>query len=61
MSTTKKNNGNDRDSNRMSYKILGFFYFSKSCVYIRNHPIFFLQVGHETTDACIGKKYFFNK
>ena len=29
-----------------------------SCICIRNRPRFFVQVGHETTDACIGKKHF---
>ena len=27
----------------------------------RNRPRLFMQVGHETTDACIGKKHFFTK
>ena len=27
----------------------------------RNRPRFFAQVGHQTTDVCIGKKHFFTK
>ena len=29
--------------------------------YIRDRPRFFDQVGHQTTDASIGNKHFFNK
>ena len=28
-------------------------------MWIKNRPRFIVQVGHETTDACIGKKHFF--
>ena len=30
-------------------------------MYIRVRPRFFDQVGHQTTNASIGNKYFFNK
>ena len=31
------------------------------CIYNRVRPRFFDQVGHQTTNASIGNKYFFNK
>ena len=35
--------------------------FSVLCLCIRVRPRFFDQVGHETTNASIGNKYFFTK
>ena len=36
-------------------------WLSHSMLNIRNRPRFFVQVGYETIDACIGKKHFFSK
>ena len=33
----------------------------KDCTETRNRPIFFVQVGHESADACVGNKHFFTK